>query len=249
MIVIKSKHEIELMQESGRIVALVHEKLREAIKPGITTGELDQLAEAIIEAEGGIPSFKGYNGFPASICASINNQVIHGIPGNVKLKEGDIISIDIGVYKNGFHGDAARTHPVGKVSEEALKLIKVTRESFFEGLKFCKEGYRLYDISHAVQTYAEAFDYGVVRDYVGHGVGRELHEEPAVPNYGNAGRGPRLRAGMVIAIEPMINAGDYRVKTLSDGWTVETIDGKNSAHYEHTVLITEDEPILLTSLK
>lgn len=249
MIVIKSKKEIELMQESGRIVALVHETLKKAIKPGITTGELDKIAEAIIEAEGAKPSFKGYHGFPASICASINDQVIHGIPSEVTLKEGDIISIDIGAIKNGFHADAARTHPVGKVSEKALKLIKVTEDSFFEGLKYCRVGYRLSDISHAIQAHVEDNQFSIVRDFVGHGVGRELHEEPPIPNYGPAGRGPRLQPGMVLAIEPMVNEGDFRVRTLDDEWTVVTIDGRNSAHYEHSVVITDGDPILLTSLK
>ncbi|GAU79339.1 type I methionyl aminopeptidase [Fusibacter sp. 3D3] len=248
MIVIKSKHEIELMQESGRIVALVHEAIKEAIKPGITTGELDQIAEKLIIAHQAVPSFKGYGGFPASICASINDQVIHGIPSDTVLKEGDIISIDVGAFKNGYHGDAARTHPVGKVSENALKLIKVTEESFFEGLKFCRVGYRLFDISNAIQKYAEDQGFSIVRDYVGHGIGTKLHEEPAVPNYGPAGKGPRLVPGMVLAIEPMVNEGGFNVRTLGDDWTVVTKDGKLSAHYEHTVVITENDPILLTSL-
>ncbi|MBF4695825.1 type I methionyl aminopeptidase [Fusibacter ferrireducens] len=248
MIVIKSKHEIELMQESGRIVALVHEAIKNAIKPGITTGELDQIAEKLILEHQAVPSFKGYGGFPASICASINDQVIHGIPSDTVLKEGDIISIDVGALKNGYHGDAARTHPVGKVSENALKLIKVTEASFFEGLKYCRVGYRLFDISNAIQRHAEAEGFSIVRDYVGHGIGTKLHEEPAVPNYGPAGKGPRLVPGMVLAIEPMVNEGDFNVRTLGDDWTVVTKDGKLSAHYEHTVVITEHDPILLTSL-
>lgn len=249
MIVIKSKKEIELMQESGRIVALVHEAIRKAIKPGITTGELDQIAERTILEHDAIPSFKGYGGFPASICASINDQVIHGIPSSTVLHEGDIISIDVGAIKNGYHGDAARTHPVGKVSENALKLIKITEESFFEGLKYCRVGYRLSDISNAIQKHVEAEGFSVVRDFVGHGIGTKLHEEPAIPNYGPAGRGPRLVEGMVLAIEPMVNEGDYSVRTLEDDWTVVTRDGKLSAHYEHTVAITADGPILLTSLE
>ncbi len=248
MIVIKSKHEIELMQESGRIVALVHEAIKKAIRPGITTGELDQIAEKLILEHQAVPSFKGYGGFPASICASINDQVIHGIPSDTVLKEGDIISIDAGALKNGYHGDAARTHPVGKVSENALKLIKVTEESFFEGLKYCRVGYRLFDISNAIQKYAEDQGFSIVRDYVGHGIGTKLHEEPAVPNYGPAGKGPRLVPGMVLAIEPMVNEGGFNVRTLGDDWTVVTKDGKLSAHYEHTVVITEHDPILLTSL-
>jgi len=246
MIVIKSSKEIELMQESGRIVALVHETIKKAIKPGVTTGELDRIAEAVITENGAVPSFKGYHGFPGSICASINDQVIHGIPGDIKLSEGDIISIDVGAFKNGYHADAARTHPVGNVSEAAANLIKVTEESFFEGLKYCRKGYRLSDVSHAIQKYSEDRGYGVVRDFVGHGVGRQLHEDPPIPNYGAPGRGPRLENGMVLAIEPMINQGDHRVKVLDDDWTVVTLDGLWSAHYEHTVVITEDEPLLLT---
>lgn len=246
MIVIKSSKEIELMQESGRIVALVHETIKEAIKPGVTTGELDIIAEKVITENGAVPSFKGYHGFPGSICASINDQVIHGIPGDIILLEGDIISIDVGAFKNGYHADAARTHPVGNVSEAAANLIKVTEESFFEGLKYCRKGYRLSDVSHAIQMYSEDRGYGVVRDFVGHGVGRQLHEDPPIPNYGSPGRGPRLESGMVLAIEPMINQGDYRVKILDDDWTVVTLDGQWSAHYEHTVVITDDEPLLLT---
>ena len=246
MIVIKSSKEIEAIQESGRIVALAHEAIKNAIKPGMTTKALDELAEAVILENGAIPSFKGYHGYPGSICASVNEQVIHGIPGNVVLMNGDIISIDIGAYKNGYHADAARTHPVGTVTEQALDLIRTTEESFFEGLKYCRIGYRLSDISHAVQCHAESKGYGVVKDFVGHGVGKELHEDPPIPNYGAPGRGPRLQAGMVLAIEPMINQGDYRVKVLDDEWTVVTLDRKLSAHYEHTVVITEDDPILLT---
>lgn len=248
MIVIKSSKEIELMQESGRIVALVHQKIKEAIKPGITTKELDAIAERIIVENGAIPSFKGYNGFPSSICASVNDEVIHGIPNNRPLEDGDIISIDVGAKKNGYHADAAKTHPVGNVSVEVLSLIEATRQSFFEGLKFCREGYRLSDVSHAIQSYAESLGYGVVREFVGHGVGTELHEDPPIPNYGTPGRGPRLARGMVLAIEPMINLGTHKVAMLDDDWTVVTQDGKQSAHYEHTVLITEGEPVLLTHL-
>lgn len=246
MIVIKTKKEIELMQESGRIVALAHEEVKKAIKPGITTGELDAIAEAVIKENGAVPSFKGYHGYPGSICASVNDQVIHGIPGETILKEGDIISIDIGAFKNGYHGDAARTHPVGKVSDEASKLIKITEESFFEGLKFCRIGYRLSDISNAIQTYAEENGFSVVRDFVGHGIGRQMHEDPPVPNYGAAGRGPRLESGMALAIEPMINVGGFKVVVLDDEWTVITKDGTLSAHYENTVIITEDGPIMTT---
>ena len=249
MIELKTQNEIELMQESGRIVALAHEEIRKAIKPGITTGELDAIAEAVIVDNGAIPSFKGYHGYPASICASVNDQVIHGIPGSYKLKEGDIISIDIGAFKNGYHGDAARTHPVGKVNEKALELIKVTEESFFEGLKFCKIGYRLSDVSNAIQKYAEERGFGVVRDFVGHGIGRQMHEDPPIPNYGAPGRGPRLEKGMALAIEPMINSGDYKVRVLDDDWTVVTKDRSLSAHYENTIIITDDEPVLLTWLQ
>ncbi len=246
MIVIKSSTEIEKMQEAGRIVALVHDKLKEAIKPGVTTEELDRLAEKIIRDQEAVPSFKGYHGFPGSICASVNHEVIHGIPGNVVLKNGDIISIDVGAYKNGYHADAARTHPVGDVSDDALDLMRTTEESFFEGLKYCRVGYRLSDISHAIQKYAEERGYGVVRDFVGHGIGTQLHEDPPIPNYGSPGRGPRLQSGMVLAIEPMINQGTYEVIMLDDDWTVITKDKKLSAHYEHTVVITDDVPILIT---
>jgi methionyl aminopeptidase len=246
MIVIKTQKEIELMQESGRIVALAHEAVKKAIKPGVTTGELDAIAEAVIKENGAVPSFKGYHGYPGSICASVNDQVIHGIPGDTILKEGDIISIDIGAFKNGYHGDAARTHPVGKVSDEASKLIKITEESFFEGLKFCRIGYRLSDISNAIQNYAEENGFSVVRDFVGHGIGRQMHEDPPVPNYGAAGRGPRLESGMALAIEPMINVGGFKVVVLDDEWTVITKDGTLSAHYENTVIITEDGPIMTT---
>ena len=246
MIVIKTKKEIELMQESGRIVALAHEAVKKAIKPGVTTGELDAIAETVIKENGAVPSFKGYPGYPGSVCASVNDQVIHGSPGETILKEGDIISIDIGAFKNGYHGDAARTHPVGKVSDEASKLIKITEESFFEGLKFCRIGYRLSDISNAIQTYAEENGFSVVRDFVGHGIGRQMHEDPPVPNYGAAGRGPRLESGMALAIEPMINVGGFKVVVLDDEWTVITKDGTLSAHYENTVIITEDGPIMTT---
>lgn len=249
MIVIKTSKEIEYMQESGRIVALAHEEIRKAIRPGVTTGELDQIAEAIILANGATASFKGYHGYPASICASVNHQVIHGIPGGIVLKEGDIVSIDIGAFKNGYHGDAARTHPVGKVDEKALELIKVTEESFFEGLKYCRVGYRLSDVSHAIQKYAEERNFSVVRDFVGHGIGRLMHEDPPIPNYGAPGRGPRLEKGMALAIEPMINVGDFKVKVLDDEWTVITKDGSLSAHYENTVIITDEAPIIITCSK
>jgi len=248
MIIIKSKQEIEYMKKAGRIVALTHNVLKEHIKPGITTKELDEIAEDVIRKQNGLPAFKGYGGFPASICTSINEEVVHGIPGLKKLEDGDIISIDIGAIYNGYYGDGAKTYPVGNISDEAQRLIDVTRESFYEGLKYCRVGFRLSDISHAIQKHIEGNGFSVVRDYVGHGIGANMHEDPQIPNFGLPGRGPRLEAGMVLAIEPMVNAGSYRVRTLLDNWTVVTVDKKNSAHYEHTVAITEDEPIILTKL-
>lgn len=248
MIILKSKQEIEIMREAGKIVAETHEILREAVAPGITTLELDQIAEKNIRKYNAIPSFKGYGGFSGSICASVNDEVVHGIPGNRVLVEGDIISLDIGAYYKGYHGDSAKTHGVGVISEEDRKLIEVTRESFYEGIKYAREGYRLSDISHAVQVHAEKHGYSLVRDLVGHGVGADLHEDPQVPNYGPPGKGPRLQEGMVLAVEPMVNAGRYHVKTLADGWTTVTIDGKKSAHYEHTIALTSDEPLILTML-
>lgn len=248
MIILKSKQEIELMRESGKIVAETHEILRVAIKPGISTLELDEIAENHIRKYNAIPSFKGYNGFKGSICASINDEVVHGIPGSKTLKDGDIISIDIGAYFKGYHADSAKTHAVGIISEEDRKLIEVTKESFYEGLKFAKLGYRLSDISHAIQTHVEKNNFSVVRDLVGHGVGKQLHEDPQIPNYGRPGRGPKLKEGMVLAIEPMVNYGAHYVKMLGDGWTIVTIDSKKSAHYEHTIAITEDEPLILTKL-
>ena len=254
MILIKSDKEIEYMRESGRIVALALSEMEKAIKPGITTRELDKIATYVLKQEGAIASFKGQEGFegskpyPATICASVNNQVIHGIPDDYALKNGDIISIDMGALKNGYHGDAARTFAVGNISDEAQKLIDVTKDSFFNGIKFARHGNRVSDISNAVQSYAESFGFSVVREFVGHGVGRELHEDPQVPNYGKPGRGPRLSRGMVIAVEPMINAGGYDIDVLKNGWTVVTVDGSLSAHYENTILITDGEPELLTLL-
>ncbi len=248
MITIKSQSEIEKMQRAGKIVGKTHEELKKYIKPGITTKELDEIAENTIRSLGGIPAFKGYGDFPASICASINEEVVHGIPGLKKLKDGDIISIDIGAIFDGYYGDSANTYPVGETSDEANKLIEVTRDSFYEGLKFCKEGFRLSDISHAIQKHIEENSFSVVKDYVGHGIGAKLHEDPQIPNFGLPGKGPRLRRGMALAIEPMVNAGTYKVKTLLDNWTVVTLDGKLSAHYEHTVIVTEDEPLILTKL-
>lgn len=248
MIVIKSPNEIELMADAGKIVAEVHELLRERIKPGITTIELDEIAERHIKGCGAEPSFKGYGGFPSSICASVNEQVVHGFPSKRALEEGDIISLDIGAYYKGYHGDAAKTHGVGNISAEDKRLIEVTRQSFYEGLKFAKVGFRLSDMSHAVQAYVEENGFSVVRDFVGHGVGASLHEDPQIPNYGPPGKGVRLQEGMVLALEPMVNAGSYHVRVLGDGWTAVTVDGKKSAHYEHTIAITKDEPRLLTCI-
>lgn len=248
MIIIKSKREIEKMRRAGRLVAETHAFLQNFIKPGITTKELDRIAEDFILKNNGRPAFKGYNGYPASICTSVNEEVVHGIPGLKRLKDGDIISIDIGVIVDGYYGDSAKTHPVGNVSKEALRLIKVTEESFYEGIKYAKVGYRLSDISHAIQKYVESNGFSVVRDFVGHGIGQKMHEDPQIPNFGPPGKGPRLKEGMVLAIEPMVNAGTYHVRILSDNWTVVTFDGKLSSHYEHTIAITDGEPEILTAL-
>ncbi|QVK21442.1 type I methionyl aminopeptidase [Mycoplasmatota bacterium] len=247
MITIKSQREINLMKEAGKIVAMCHQEISKIIKPGITTNKIDALVEKIIISNGGTPSFKGYNGFPSSICASINDVVVHGIPSNMKLKNGDIISIDIGVNYKGYHGDSAWTYPVGNISESDEKLLEVTKKSLFEGLKFAKEGNRLSDISHAIEEYVKPFGYGIVEDFTGHGIGSKLHEDPPIPNFGINGRGPILKSGMTLAIEPMVNAGTKRVKIMVDGWTTKTIDGQNSAHYEHTILITKDGCEILTT--
>jgi len=246
MIILKSKQELKLMREAGRIVGLVLEELRDAVKPGVTTGKLDQIAEDMITKAGAKPAFKGYNGFPASICTSVNEEVVHGIPGLRKLRSGDIISIDVGAVKNGYYGDAAVTLPVGKVDQEIMKLIEVTREALMRGIEQAVLGNRLSDISHAIQSHAEKNSFSVVREYVGHGIGRNMHEEPRVPNFGSPGRGPRLAPGMVLAIEPMVNMGTHMVYTKEDGWTVVTQDSKYSAHFEHTVAVTEDGPQILT---
>lgn len=247
MITIKSNREIELMIEAGRITALAHRKVKEAIRPGISTLELDKIAEETIRACGATPSFKGYNGFPGSICASINNVVIHGIPKqNIILKDGDIISVDIGACYKGYHGDSAMTHGVGNVSEHRKRLMRVTKESLYKGLEMAKPGNRLSDISHAIESYVNAHGYSVVRDFTGHGVGRNLHEDPAVPNYGEAGHGPILKPGMTLAIEPMVNAGKHYVRILADDWTTVTADHSDSAHFEHSILITEDGYKILT---
>lgn len=246
MIVLKSPREIEIMQEAGQIVYAVHQELAKAVVPGVTTGELDSLAERLIRKAGGIPTFKGYQGFPASICASVNEEVVHGIPGNRRLQEGDIIAIDLGVTYKGYVGDSAYTHPVGKVSPEVELLLEVTRVSLEKAIEQCYPGKRLGDLGHAVQSYAEAYGMGVVRDYVGHGIGARMHESPQIPNFGAPGTGALLRSGMVLAIEPMVNGGTWEVKTLSDNWTVVTLDRKYSAHFEHTVAITDQGPVILT---
>lgn len=248
MIIIKSRREIEIMKIAGRIVAECLQIIGEKIKPGVRTIELDRIAEDYIKKNGAIPSFKGYNGFPANICVSVNDEVVHGIPGDRELKEGDIVSVDIGAIYGGYHGDAARTFPVGNVSESAKRLIRVTRESFFKGIEYADNTHRLYDISHAIQSYVESKGYSVVREYVGHGIGRNMHEDPQVPNFGLPGRGVRLREGMTLAIEPMVNEGTYEVHVLDNNWTVVTADGKLSAHYENTIAITPDGPEILTVL-
>jgi len=247
MITIKSNREIELMIEAGRITALAHRKVKEAIRPGISTYELDKIAEETIRACGAVPSFKGYGGFPGSICASINNVVIHGIPKkSTILKSGDIISVDIGACYKGYHGDSAMTHGVGEVSESRKKLMEVTKESLYKGLEQAKPGNRLSDISHAIESYVKEHGYTVVKDFTGHGVGRNLHEDPAIPNYGEAGHGPILKPGMTLAIEPMVNAGKHNVRILSDDWTTVTVDRSDSAHFEHTIVITENGYRILT---
>ena len=246
MITLKSEHEIELMRRTGKITAAARALARDMVKPGVTTQQIDKAVYHFIKSQGATPSFLNYNGYPASVCVSVNDEIIHGIPGKRVLKEGNIVSVDVGAYIGGFHGDCAGTYPCGQVSDQALDLIRVTQQSFFEGLKFAREGYRLSDISHAVQEYVESHGYSVVREYVGHGIGRRMHESPEVPNFGNPGHGPRLLRGMTIAVEPMVNAGSAAIRQMSDGWTVKTADGKNAAHYENTILITDGEPELLT---
>lgn len=247
MIICKTPREIEIMREAGKIVALTHQELKKYIVPGITTAELDNIAEKFIRKFDAIPSFKGYNGFSGSICASVNNELVHGIPGDRVLKDGDIISIDIGAKYNGYHGDSAWTYPVGTIDEETARLLDVTEESLFVGLKEAKPGERLSNISHAIQTYVEQNNFSIVREYVGHGVGQDLHEDPQIPHYGPPNKGPRLKPGMVLAVEPMVNAGSRYVKTLADNWTVVTVDGKMCAHFEHTIAITETGYEILTT--
>ncbi len=244
---IKSAREIELMRAAGKILAKVHENLGKELREGMSTLDIDHLGDDIIRSYGCIPSFKNYNGYPASVCVSVNNEVVHGIPTKKRhIREGDIVSLDIGVIYKGYHSDAARTHGIGEISEEAALLIERTRQSFFEGIKYAKEGHHLHEISNAISAYAESFGYGVVRDLVGHGVGTHLHEDPQIPNFAQKSRGVRLRAGMTLAIEPMINAGRFDVEWQDDNWTVVTQDGSLSAHYENTVLITSGEPEILS---
>lgn len=248
-VTIKSSREIELMREAGKILAKTHEELQKFLKPGISTLDIDRKGEEVIRSYGCIPSFKNYNGYPASICVSVNDEVVHGIPSRERIiNEGDIVSLDAGVIYKGYHSDSARTHGIGTISEDAAKLIEVTRQSFFEGIKFAKPGNHLNDISTAIQSYAEKFGYGVVRDLVGHGIGSHLHEDPEVPNFARRRKGILLQAGMTLAIEPMINAGSYDVVWMDDDWTVVTEDGSLSAHYENTILITEDGPEILSIL-
>lgn len=246
MITLKSAREIELMRRAGKITAAARALAGEMVKPGVTTREIDKAVKQFIRSQGAEPSFLNYNGYPASVCISVNDEIIHGIPGRRVLREGDIVSVDVGAYIGGFHGDCAATYACGKISDEAQRLIDVTRQSFFEGIKFAREGCRISDIGHAVQEYVEANGFSVVREYVGHGVGRNMHEAPEVPNYGPPGHGPKLLRGMTIAVEPMVNAGAAAIRQMPDGWTVTTADGKYAAHYENTLLITSGEPELLT---
>jgi methionyl aminopeptidase len=242
----KTPRELDLMRQAGRIVALTHQELQKYIVPGITTKELDAIAENFISKHDAIPSFKGYNGFRGSICTSVNEELVHGIPGNRTLNQGDIITIDIGVNFGGYHGDSAWTYPVGTIDDESEKLLKVTEESLYIGLQKAKPNEHLTNISHAIQTFVESNGFSIVREYVGHGIGQNLHEEPQVPNYGPPNKGPILKPGMVLAIEPMVNVGARYVKTLEDQWTVVTVDGKRCAHFEHTIAITDEGYEILT---
>ena len=246
MISLKSPREIEAMRRAGRITAQARALAGSMIRPGVTTLEIDKAVRRFITSQGAKPSFLGYGGFPGSACISVNEEVIHGIPGPRVLKEGDIVSIDVGAFIGGFHGDCAATYPCGKVSDEAMRLIEVTRQSFWEGMKMAREGQRVSDIGHAIQTYVESNGFSVVRDFVGHGIGAKLHEEPQVRNYGPAGHGARLKPGMTLAVEPMVNMGDWQVKVLADKWTTVSLDGSLTAHYENSILITDGEPEILT---
>ena len=246
MIKLKSPREIEIMRRAGKITAAARALAGDMVAPGVTTREIDKAVHEYILSQGATPTFLNYGGFPGSACISINDEVIHGIPGSRRIKEGDIVSIDVGARIDGYTGDCAGTYPAGNVSDEALELIRVTRQSFFEGIEYARKGYRLSDISHAIQQYAERHGFSIVRDYVGHGIGQDLHEDPQIPNFGSPGHGPRLVPGMTLAIEPMVNQGGFAVKVLGDGWTVKTRDGSLSAHYENTILITEGDPVILT---
>lgn len=237
------------MRRAGKITAAARAVARDMVKPGVTTHQIDEAVYRFIKSQGATPSFLHYNGYPASVCVSVNDEIIHGIPGKRVLHEGDIVSVDVGAYIGGYHGDCAGTYPCGDVSEESMRLIRVTQQSFFEGLRFAREGYRIGDISHAVQSYVEAQGFSIVREYVGHGIGQKMHEDPEVPNYGESGHGRRLLRGMTIAVEPMVNAGVASIIQMRDGWTVKTADGKNAAHYENTILITAGEPEILTDLE
>ena len=248
MIILKSERELGYMRDAGRIVAQTHQELAKAVVPGVTTAELDELAEDFIRSKGAVPAFKGYHGFPATICASVNEEVVHGIPSLKPLKSGDIISIDIGAIINGYYGDAAVTLPVGDISQEAARLLEVTEACLYKGIEKAVVDNRLTDISHAIQSYVEDKGYSVVRDFVGHGIGANMHEEPQVPNFGMPGRGPRLKEGMCLAIEPMVNMGTYEVEVLMDNWTVVTLDRQLSAHFEHSIAITEKGPVILTEI-
>ena len=246
-ITIKSEREIEIMREAGRILAIVHEEMEKALKPGMSTWDINKVGEDVIRSYGCKPSFLGYNGYPAAICVSVNDEVVHGIPNKKRIiREGDIVSLDAGVIYNGYQSDAARTHAVGEVSDEAKKLIEVTRQSFFEGIKFAKEGNHLHEISAAIEDYVVAHGFSCVRDLVGHGIGKEMHEDPQIPNFHQKRKGPKLEAGMTLAIEPMVNVGRYDVCWLDDDWTVVTEDESLSAHYENTILITKGEPEILS---
>jgi len=248
MIICKTETELAYMREAGRIVAETHRLLARELRPGITTAELDRIAEQYIRSRGAVPSFKGYNGFPGSICTSVNDELVHGIPGPRKLMEGDIISLDIGAQYQGYHGDSAWTYPIGDVSDTARKLLEVTERALYKGLAEIKPDVRLYTVSHAIQREVEAAGFSVVRELVGHGIGERLHEEPKIPNYGQPDRGPRLKPGMTLAIEPMVNAGERYVRTLEDNWTVVTVDGSLCAHFEHTVVVTENGYEILTRI-
>jgi len=249
MIIGKSQKEIDKMRASGQLVGRVLQELRAMVEPGITTLEVDGAAEKMIRDAGAYPTFKGYNGFPFSICASVNEQVVHGFPSQYQLKEGDIFSIDVGATMEGFVGDTATTVAVGKVSEDRLRLVRITEECLQLAIEQCRAGNHLGDIGFAVQTHAEAHGYSIVRDYVGHGIGRRMHEDPQIPNYGKPGKGPKIKKGYVFALEPMVNMGSLHTKTLKDGWTVVTVDGQPSAHFEHTVAITEEGPEVLTKVR